>query len=42
MYGAPDVATRFAASMVYTEYDSQTRADIDFAALAAMLALVEC
>jgi serine/threonine protein kinase len=41
VYGAPNVKTKFAASMVYKEYRTQTRADIDFTALAAMPALVE-
>jgi serine/threonine protein kinase len=41
VYGAPNVKTKFAASMVYKEYKAQTRAEIDFAALAAMPALVE-
>ena len=41
VYRAPNVKTKFAASMVYKEYKSQTRADIDFTALAAMPALVE-
>lgn len=41
VYGAPKVKTKFAASMVYKEYKSQTRAEIDFTALAAMPALVE-
>ena len=41
VYGAPNVKTKFAASMVYKEYKAQTRADIDFTALAAMPALVE-
>ena len=39
--GAPNVKTKFAASMVYKEYKTQTLADIDFTALAAMPALVE-
>jgi len=41
VYGAPNVKTKFAASMVYKEYKAQTLAEIDFAALAAMPALVE-
>jgi serine/threonine protein kinase len=41
VYGAPNVKTKFAASMVYKEYKTQTRAEIDFAALAAMPSLVE-
>jgi eukaryotic-like serine/threonine-protein kinase len=41
VYRAPNVKTKFAASMVYKEYKSQTLAVIDFAALAAMPALVE-
>jgi serine/threonine protein kinase len=41
VYGAPNVKTKFAASMVYKEYKPQTLADIDFTALAAMPALVE-
>jgi serine/threonine protein kinase len=41
VYRAPNVKTKFAASMVYKEYKSQTRAEIDFSALAAMPALVE-
>jgi serine/threonine protein kinase len=41
VYRAPNVKTKFAASMVYKEYKSQTLADIDFTALAAMPALVE-
>ena len=41
VYRAPNVKTKFAASMVYKEYKPQTRADIDFSALAAMPALVE-
>ncbi|MCV7381100.1 hypothetical protein BST11_23115 [Mycobacterium alsense] len=41
VYAAPNVKTKFAASMVFKEYKSQTRADIDFTALAAMPALVE-
>ena len=39
--GAPNVKTKFAASMVYKEYKTQTLAEIDFTALAAMPALVE-
>jgi serine/threonine protein kinase len=41
VYRAPNVKTKFAASMVYKEYKPQTRAGIDFTALAAMPALVE-
>jgi serine/threonine protein kinase len=41
VYRAPNVKTKFAASMVFKEYKSQTLAVIDFAALAAMPALVE-
>src|ERR1700679_350072 len=41
VYGAPNVKTKFAASMVYKEYKSQTMAQIDFTALGAMPALVE-
>ena len=41
VYGAPNVKTKFAESMVYKEYKSQTLAQIDFTALAAMPALVE-
>ena len=41
VYRAPNVKTKFAASMVYKEYKTQARADIDFTALAAMPALVE-
>lgn len=41
VYGAPNVKTKFAGSMVYKEYKKQTLAEIDFAALAAMPALVE-
>src|ERR1700752_697711 len=41
VYGAPNVKTKFAASMVYKEYKPHTRAGIDFTALAAMPALVE-
>ena len=41
VYRAPNVKTKFAASMVYKEYKAQIRADIDFTALAAMPALVE-
>jgi hypothetical protein len=36
-----NVKTKFAASMVYKEYKTQARTDIDFTALAAMPALVE-
>lgn len=41
VYGAPNVKTKFAASMVYKEYKPRTRTDIDFTALAGMPALVE-
>ena len=41
VYGAPNVKTKFAASMVYKEYKAPTLAEIDFTALAAMPALVE-
>jgi serine/threonine protein kinase len=41
VYRAPNVKTKFAASMVFKEYKAQTLADIDFTALAAMPALVE-
>jgi serine/threonine protein kinase len=41
VYRAPNVKTKFAASMVYKEYKPQSRAEIDFDALAAMPALVE-
>ncbi|HZU47126.1 MAG TPA: protein kinase [Mycobacterium sp.] len=41
VYQAPNVKTKFASSMVYKEYKPQTRAGIDFTALAAMPALVE-
>ena len=41
VYRAPNVKTKFAASMVYKEYKRQARTDIDFTALAAMPALVE-
>ena len=41
VYRAPNVKTKFAASMVYKEYKPQARTDIDFTALAAMPALVE-
>jgi serine/threonine protein kinase len=41
VYRAPNVKTKFAASMVYKQYKAQTLAGIDFAALAAMPALVE-
>jgi serine/threonine-protein kinase len=41
VYRAPNVKTKFADSMVYKEYKDQTRAAIDFTALAAMPALVE-
>jgi serine/threonine protein kinase len=41
VYGAPNVKTKFAASMVYKEYKAATLAAIDFTALTAMPALVE-
>jgi serine/threonine protein kinase/sugar lactone lactonase YvrE len=41
VYSAPNVKTKFAASMVYKEYKRHTVAEIDFTALAAMPALVE-
>jgi serine/threonine protein kinase len=41
VYGAPNVKTKFAASMVFKEYKVQARAAIDFGALAAMPVLVE-
>lgn len=41
VYRAPNVKTKFAASMVYKEYKPTARAGIDFRALAAMPALVE-
>jgi eukaryotic-like serine/threonine-protein kinase len=41
VFGAPNVKTKFAASMVYKEYKAATLAAIDFGALAAMPALVE-
>jgi serine/threonine protein kinase len=41
VYGAPNVKTKFAASMVYKEYKAAALAEIDFTALAAMPALVE-
>ena len=41
VYRAPNVKTKFAASMVYKEYKPQARTEIDFTALAAMPALVE-
>jgi eukaryotic-like serine/threonine-protein kinase len=41
VFRAPNVKTKFAASMVYKEYKAPTRAEIDFTALAAMPALVE-
>jgi serine/threonine protein kinase len=41
VYRAPNVKTKFAASMVYKEYKPQAREGIDFAALSAMPALVE-
>lgn len=41
VYRAPNVKTKFAASMVYKEYKPQILAEIDFTALSAMPALVE-
>ena len=41
VYHAPNVKTKFAASMVYKEYKTRARTDVDFTALAAMPALVE-
>jgi len=41
VYRAPNVKTKYAASMVYKEYRTETLADIDFAALATMSALLE-
>jgi hypothetical protein len=41
VYRAPNVKTKFAASMVYKECKTQVLAGIDFTALAAMPALVE-
>ena len=41
VYAAPNVKTKFAASMVFKEYKAQSRAGIDFGALAAMPVLVE-
>jgi eukaryotic-like serine/threonine-protein kinase len=41
VYRAPNVKTKFAASMVYKEYKPQALAEIDFTALASMSALVE-
>jgi serine/threonine protein kinase len=41
VYGAPNVKTKFAPSMVFKEYKPHTLNEIDFAALAAMPALVE-
>jgi hypothetical protein len=41
VYGAPNVKTKFAPSMVYKEYKAPTLNAIDFTALAAMPALVE-
>jgi serine/threonine protein kinase len=41
VYRAPNVKTKFAASMVYKEYKAAARTEIDFTALAAMPALVE-
>ncbi len=41
VYRAPNVKTKFAASMVYKEYKPAAVAEMDFTALAAMPALVE-
>jgi serine/threonine protein kinase len=41
VYRAPNVKTKFAASMVYKEYKAHALIEIDFTALAAMPALVE-
>jgi hypothetical protein len=41
VYRAPNVKAKFASSMVYKEYKTQARADINFTALAAMPTLVE-
>jgi serine/threonine protein kinase len=41
VYRAPNVKTKFAASMVYKEYKASALAEMDFTALAAMPALVE-
>ncbi len=41
VYRAPNVKTKFAASMVYKEYKTQAIAEIDFTVLASMPALVE-
>jgi serine/threonine protein kinase len=41
VYRAPNVKTKFTASMVYKEYKAPARTEIDFTALAAMPALVE-
>ena len=41
VYRAPNVKTKFAASMVYKEYKAQAVVEIDFTVLAAMPALVE-
>jgi eukaryotic-like serine/threonine-protein kinase len=41
VYAAPNVTTKFAASMVYKEYKAATLAAVDFTALTAMPALVE-
>jgi serine/threonine protein kinase len=41
VYRAPNVRTKFAASMVYKEYKDHTLVGIDFAVLVAMPALVE-
>ena len=41
VYHAPNVKTKFAASMVYKEYKAAALAEIDSTALAAMPALVE-
>jgi hypothetical protein len=41
VYQAPNVKTKFEASMVYKEYKPHTLAEIDLTALATMPALVE-
>jgi hypothetical protein len=41
VYRAPNVTTKFAASMVYKEYKPAALAGVDFGALSAMPALVE-
>jgi hypothetical protein len=41
VYRAPNVKTKYAASMVYKEYTTERLAGIDFAAVAAMSALLE-